>query len=182
MNSIKLFYRIFIFFIMLSSCSKDEDIRTNGFTLNGTFYETNFAITSSGNPYRLIIYNPLNDENQNPFRGQFAYFYLRSGSQGDGIPLMKGTYTTKSGPTGFMGVDGYHPIEFLGDLEKGDHIYSGYWHQDNNFKNGTVTINFINSVSEGLNNQVTEIDLDYTFQWNGTTVKGNYSGNVMPDN
>ncbi|GAA3583561.1 hypothetical protein [Snuella lapsa] len=181
MKKIRFLCGILISLILLSSCSTDETSIKNGFTLNGNFYETNFAMSSNGNPYYLIFYNSLNEDNPNLFEGQYGYFILISGEQIDAIPLLKGTYTTKNGPNSFFGIDGHHPIEFFGDSGEGNYVASEFWHQDEDFKYGTVTINSITSISEGLSNQVTEIDVDYTFQWDGITVKGNYNGKVTPN-
>lgn len=170
----KLFYGILITFILLSSCSKDDNNVTNGFTLNGTFYTTNFA-RSANNTYSLIFFNSLNSDDI--IEGQFGLFSLIYDS--DGNPLAKGTYSTKNGPYNAFGIDGYRPIEFFGDSEEGS-VYT-HWYQNKNFKSGTVTMNSISTTSDGLSNQVTEIDVDYVFQWNEITVKGHYSGKVMPN-
>lgn len=175
MKKIKLFCGIFIGLIIFASCSSNDDDdnvkkTSNGFTINGTFYETNSAKSSNGNPYYLIF-----DNNNKEYYG---YFILKSGEQIDGVPLLKGTYSTNNGPDNIFGIDGYHPIAFNGDSNEGDFVYTDYWNQDNNFKSGTVTINSINS---DANNQVTQIDVDYTFKWIGVTVKGNYSGQVIPN-
>jgi len=181
MKKMKLFYGILIGFMILSSCSSDDSDNTNvtnGFTVNGTFYETNFAKANSGNPYHLILSNPLN---HNVEEGQFGSFYIRSGAQGDFIPLTEGTYSTSNGPNNVFGVDGYHPIHFQDNSEEGNFAYSGYWHQDDNFQSGRVTVNSVTSESDGVNNQITEIDVDYEFKWNGITIIGNYSGTVEPN-
>ena len=181
MKKIKLFYGILIGLMILSSCSSDDSANsniTNGFKVNGTFYATNFAKSDSGNPYHLILSNPLN---HNVEEGQFGSFYMRSGAQGDGIPLAEGTYSTSNGPNNVFGVDGYHPIHFQDNSEEGKFAYSAYWHQDDDFQSGTVTINSITSNSDGLSNQITQIDVDYKFKWDGITIIGNYSGTVEPN-
>ena len=77
MKLMKIFYGILIGFMILSSCTNDENSNiTNGFSVNGKFYATDFAKIGIGNPYNLIFSNPLNESSP---EGQFGNFHLISG-------------------------------------------------------------------------------------------------------
>lgn len=176
MKRIQLIYGLLLIFILQTSCSKDDTVILNGFTLNGTFYKTNLAMASSGDPYYLIFSNTSNNDNSEQGHG---YFILNSGAKGDAVPLVEGTYSTKNGSNSLYGISGFYPISFSGTEENS--IYTQYWRQDKKFKSGVVNINSITTATEGVNNQVTEIDVDYVFKWDGVTVRGNYKGKVEPN-
>ncbi len=166
----KLLYLITIGFIMLSSCSDDNSNSnlSNGFKVNGIFYETNFAKASCCSSY-ILTFSSTEDHNL----GQFGRFDLNTGGGlGNSIPLSPGTYTvTNNGIDDNIHFDDVtaedRPLAYV--------AYSGYG--QNGFQSGTVTVNSVTNA--GI--QITEIDLDYQFNWDDITVIGNYSGTVEPD-
>ncbi len=177
MKKWNLLLGILIGFVIFTSCSNNDSTDsnlTNGFKVNGTFYSTDFAKASTGDPYHFIISNPLN---HNAEEGQFGSFYLRKGIEEEGIKLIEGVYSTSNGHNSYFGIDN-NPIHFQKNSEEGNFGYSAYWNIDEDFQSGTVTINSITTNIEASNERISEINMDYQFRWNGITIIGNYSGTV----
>ena len=181
----KMRFIIFTFIIMLlNSCSteaneekEERQENTNGFFYNDIFYETNFAKSDNeSSPYHLIFSDP---ENHNLPEGHFASFYLDSGTDIKNGPLIAGTYSTSNGPNNKFGIHGYQFIHFQDNSNQDEiKIASGYWHQDDRFISGEVTINSISSTDDDF---ITDIDIDYIFKWKTVTVTGHYDGPVIRD-
>ena len=177
MKKLKLIVTLFIGITFLN-CSSDDSSNsnaTNGFTANGVFYETEFAFASCCSPYILIFssYDFLSPNRS----GHFGRFDLRTGSN---IPLSEGTYSINNGIEDLIQFKKDVDIVDGNPISGGENIaYTGYSGQGvNGFQSGSVNIN---SVSSDANNQITEIDINYEFQWEGIRVFGSYSGFVTPN-
>lgn len=160
------------------SCSSDDSTDnnvSNGFKVNGTFYPTEIGKLSSHNPYRFNFSNLLNHSDPD---GHFASFAIKSGPNSEITPLLEGTYSTDDGPSGITAISDQLPIHFQDNSQEGNFGYSQYWDLDDDFISGKVVINSVTSSSDY---QVTNIDIDYTFKWEGTTIIGNYNGVIIPN-
>ena len=177
MKNLKSCFLILVFCFVYSCSSDDANDNENGFTYNGTFYETNFMKSSSqSSPYHLNISNVLN---HNLPEAHFGSFYLNSGTTIDDGPLIEGHYDMQGSAVSRFGINGYNFIHFQDNSDADEvHIASGYWFQDDTFVSGSVTIN---SITSNEDNAITDINLDYRFKWNSVTVKGHYHGEVVPD-
>ena len=181
MKKINLFVIILIGLIINTSCSSNDSSDsniTNGFTVNGTPYATDIAIAGQSFPYRLRFSNTTATVGDNI---QSGAFYLMA--QSTESPLTTGAYSTGNGPEGMYGISGYDPITFV-DTSAENHSLgtSGYWHNDDEFISGNVTINSLTLSSEEPIDQIIQIDISYSFKWDGVTINGNYSGEVLPEN
>ncbi|EDP69963.1 hypothetical protein FBALC1_10537 [Flavobacteriales bacterium ALC-1] len=168
---------VFLIGFIILSCSSDEGDNnvSNGFKVNGTFYSTEIGKLTSTNPYRFNFSNILNHSDPD---GHFASFAIKSGPNSEITPLLEGIYSTSDGPNGITAISDQLPIHFQDNSQEGNFGYSQYWDLDDDFKSGKIVIN---SITSDIDNQVTQIDIDYTFKWEGTTIIGNYNGVIIPN-
>jgi len=171
MNRINVFF-LLIFAIILS-CSDNDDKRNiqNGFSVNGSDYSTNYAYHRAGSYVFIFSSVDRNLNSYNEVRGRFDI-----GSSGD--ILEPRTYSTNN--SWIHGV-----VEFDKNIikEDGEFVSLGdnlaftccAESNSNNFQSGSATINSIEYNSEG---RVTYINIDYSFNWDGKEVNGNYNGDV----
>jgi hypothetical protein len=180
MKKINLIFKTLICILFITSCSSDDSENsnvTNGFKANGTFHATDIGIAGNGFPYFLRFSNTTETTGEDI---QSGVFFLMA--QSADTPLTVGTYSTANGPEGMYGIYGYNPIQFVDTSAENSNIRtSAYWHNDNEFISGNVTINSISLSDIEPTDQITEIDIDYVFKWQGMTIVGNYSGEVVPE-
>jgi hypothetical protein len=171
---------LFLSILFLNACSSDDDVPViNGFTVDGTFYETNFSKCNTSNAYNLTFSNYLD---YNLPDAHFGAFHLNSGDRSGFLELIPGTYTTSNGVNTFFSIDN-REIIFQKNSEEGAFAYSNSWSGDSEFGSGSVTINSITSTQRAGSGpnygfDITQIDIDYRFVMDGKTIIGNYSGAV----
>ncbi|GGG40659.1 hypothetical protein [Bizionia arctica] len=166
-----------VFFLLLSaiilSCSNDDDSSNiqNGFSVNGSDYYTNYAYNRAD--LRSIIFSSADKtlDSYTEVRGRFEI----DNSDGNLVP---GIYSTNNGL--IHGV-----VQFDKNIIKEDGDFVSFGDtlgftccaetNSNNFQSGSATINSIEYNSDG---RFTYINIDYTFNWDGIEINGNYNGEV----
>ena len=168
--------------LILMSCSNDDSTDSNisnGFRINGTFYETNYAAIEGSSSHDINFFSTLDIDGQN---GYLANFDLYTGDTSGNGELIAGTYNANNSPSSPFTIDGYDYIQFRDNSDENGRplVASPGWYNDGTFQSGTVTIN---SVTSELNQNgyyiVTEIDIDYQFRIDEIDVVGNYNGPVQ---
>ncbi|MFT5146950.1 MAG: hypothetical protein ACI9H1_001676 [Polaribacter sp.] len=164
----------YILAFILFGCSNDDSIISNGFKINGNFYETNYAAIGGGSSSHGLKFF------SNFEIGYIASFALYSGDTSGNGELIAGTYTANKSPTSLFGIDGYDYIQFRDNTNSKKLAASPGWYNDSTFQSGSVTINSITSeLNENGYYIVTEIDIDYQFRIDETNVVGSYNGPVQ---
>lgn len=165
---------LFVTVLIFTACGSDDnnDSSGNGFTANGTFYETNFAYNDIGG--RAFIFSSV-DRSLDSYTEVRGRFDLWNG--GDNLEPF--TYTTSNG--GIFGV-----VEFDKDIIRENGTFASLGDSiaytccsegtSNNFQSGSAKIN---SIEYAANGQVISIDVDYQFTWDNISIVGSYSGSVV---
>jgi len=168
----KKFFILLLSAIILS-CSNDDDSSNiqNGFSVNGSDYSTTYAYNRAD--LRSIIVSSA-DRTLDSYTEDRGHFEIDN----SGDNLVPGIYSTNNGL--FHGV-----VEFDKNIIKEDGNFVSLGDTlgftccaetgSNNFQSASVTINSVDYNSDG---RITYINMDYTFNWEGIEIKGNYNGEV----
>tara|TARA_R110002049_G_scaffold309157_1_gene517752 strand:+ start:1798 stop:2367 length:570 start_codon:yes stop_codon:yes gene_type:complete len=166
-----------IFFGCSNDDSNDPNV-SNGFIIDGQFYETNHAaisrvtMTSQGSlpSVEIELFSNFDFD-------YFSSFFLHPDDTNGDRKLITGTYNTNSGniTSNIPLTVGSQIIQFRNNI-----TFSNLFYTEGSNNNGTVTINSITNILDENDRYVTtEIDIDYRFTTSdGNEVIGNYSGQV----
>tara|TARA_A100000171_G_scaffold51005_1_gene63958 strand:- start:19389 stop:19910 length:522 start_codon:yes stop_codon:yes gene_type:complete len=157
--------------VLLGCKNNDDDAPTNGFSINGTTYATGFAYTTEGNGANksILIFSSA-DRTQPTYTESRGRFDLRFSET-----LIPGAYNSGTGAFG----ETYEFSEGI-RVEEGSFVSMGTslafsTSGSGGFQSASATVN---SVTLNTNDQVTQIDIDYTINFDDKTIRGNYSGPV----
>ncbi|WP_432412967.1 hypothetical protein [Rasiella sp. SM2506] len=171
MNKLLVLTLLLSFQVLLVGCNKDDEAPNNGFSINGNEYATGFAYTTEGNgaTKSILIFSSVDrtSTNYTENRGRFDLRFSDT--------LIPGEYNSGTGAFG-------DTFEFSEGIVVEDGVLVSRGTKlvfstsgSGGFQSATATVH---SVSLNADHQVTQIDIDYTLNFEDIIVRGNYSGAV----